>query len=91
MRGVSLAGAEVIHVTQKALLQASKSIVVCNDFFYFLIFLFDKQFLSRSWLEITAVLSQQNTVCLLLFCCCFCLFVLSQKHFKINILSHNNE
>lgn len=60
MRGVSLAGAEVIHVTQKALLQASKSIVVCNDFFYFLIFLFDKQFLSRSWLEITAVLSQQT-------------------------------
>lgn len=54
MRGVSLAGAEMIHVTQKALLQASKSIDVCNDFFYFLIFLFDKQFLSGSWLEITA-------------------------------------
>lgn len=50
----------MIHVTQKALLQASKSIVICNDFFYFLIFLFDKQFLSGSWLEITAVLSQQT-------------------------------
>lgn len=48
MRGVSLAGAEVIHATQKALHQASKSIVVCNDFFYFLIFLFVKQFLSGS-------------------------------------------
>lgn len=81
MRGVSLAGAEVIHVTQKALLQASKSIVVCNDFFYFLIFLFDKQFLSRSWLEITAVLSQQtNTVCLLLFC--FCLFCFITEAFQ---------
>lgn len=83
MRGVSLAGAEVIHVTQNALLQASKSIVVCKDFFYLFIFLFDKQFLSRSWLEITAVLSQQNTVCLLLFLfVCFIKEAFQNQHFK---------